>query len=366
MKTRFLTAVLALLLAPAALVGQARLGDLVEIDGVRDNTLLGLGLVVGLNGTGDTGVAARAMASNMLRRLRLNIPPELIKPANVAVVTVTATLGPFRKPGDHLDVTASSIGDSTSLFGGTLLSTQLMGPDYRTVYALATGALLTGAATAKGSSGSKETINHPTVGRIPNGAILEKEVAQRIVTEEGNIRMRLRNPSYATAKAAEAAINRLHPGSARAVDGVTIAIALPADLQCDPVGFLSRLNDVRIAVDNRAKVVISERNGTIVAGDTVVVLPVAISHGNLAISVTETPEVSHPEAFSERGRTVVVPRSDVKISERGVEMREIPATVSAGELARALNSLGVSPRDLITIFQMLKANGALQAELEVQ
>jgi flagellar P-ring protein precursor FlgI len=302
----------------------------------------------------------------MLRRLRLNIGPELIKPANVAVVTVTATLGPFQKPGSKMDVTVSSIGESTSLFGGTLLSTQLMGPDFRTVYALATGPLLTGAATAKGSSGSKETINHPTVGRIPNGAILEKEVAQKIVTEEGNIRLRLRNPSYTTAKTAAAAINKLYPESARAVDAVTIAVALPASLQCTPVEFVSQLDEVRIAVDNRAKVVISERNGTIVAGDNVVVLPVAISHGNLAISVSETPEVSQPEPFSEKGRTVVVPRSDVKISERGNEMRQIPATVSAGEMARALNSLGVSPRDLITIFQMLKANGALQAELVVQ
>jgi flagellar P-ring protein FlgI len=366
MKQRILLAALALLLAPPAVLGQARLGDLVEIDGVRDNTLLGLGLVVGLNGTGDTGGAARAMGSNMLRRLKLNIPPEFIKPANIAVVTVTCTLGPFRKPGDHLDVTVSSIGDATSLFGGTLLSTQLMGPDLRTTYALATGALLTSSASGKGASGSKETVNHPTVGRIPNGAILEKEVVQRIVTEEGNIRLRLRNPSYSTAKAAAAAINKRHPDAAKAVDAVTIAIALPPTLQCDPVAFLDQLNDVRIAVDNRAKVVISERTGTIVAGDNVVVLPVAISHGNLAISVSETPEVSQPEAFSEKGRTVVVPRSDVKIAERGIEMRQIPVTVSAGELARALNSLGVSPRDLITIFQMLKANGALQAELEVQ
>jgi flagellar P-ring protein precursor FlgI len=364
--TRRILIAIATLLASSLVSAQARLGDLVELDGVRDNTLLGLGLVVGLNNTGDSGIPARTMASNMLRRLNLNIPPELIKPANVAVVTVNATLPPFRKPGDHLDVTVSSIGDAESLFGGTLLSTQLMGPDLRTVYALASGAVLTGAVTASGNSGSKETVNHPTVGRIPNGAILEKEVPQRIVTEEGNVRMRLRNPSYATAKNVEATINKLFPEAARALDGVTITISLPTNLRCDPVTFLAQLNDMRITVDNRAKVVISERNGTIVAGDNVVVLPGAISHGNLAISVSEAPEVSQPEAFSERGRTVVVPRSDVKISERGVEMRKIPTVVSAGELARALNSLGVSPRDLITIFQMLKANGALQAELDVQ
>jgi flagellar P-ring protein FlgI len=362
-----MTRTLGIVLVLAAILrGQARLGDLVEVDGVRDNTLLGLGLVVGLNGTGDTGIPARTMASNMLRRLNLNVPPEFVKPANVAVVTVNATLSPFRKPGDKIDVTVSSIGDATSLFGGTLLSTQLMAPDLRTTYALASGPVLTGAITAAGNSGSKETINHPTVGRVPNGATLEKEVPQKIVSEEGIVKLRLRNPSYATAKNVVAAINKLHPNASRAVDGVTISVGLPASLLCDPVGFLAQLNDVRIAVDNRAKVVISERNGTIIAGDNVVVLPVAISHGNLAISVSEAPEVSQPEAFSERGRTVVVPRSDVKISERGIEMRKIPTVVSAGELARALNSLGVTPHDLITIFQMLKANGALQAELEVQ
>lgn len=359
------TTVFVLLLA-SALPAQARLGDIIEVDGVRDNALLGLGLVVGLNGTGDSGVPARTMASNMLRRLNLNIPPELVKLGNVAVVTVNATLGPFRKPGERIDVTASSIGDATSLFGGTLLSTQLMGPDLRTTFALASGPVLTGAATASGNSGSSETINHPTVGRVPNGATLEKEVPQKLMSEEGIIRLRLRNSSYTTAINVVNAINKLHPESARAIDGVTITVGVPAALQCNPVAFLDQVNAVRITVDNRAKVVISERNGTIVAGDNVVVLPVAISHGNLAISVAETPEVSQPEAFSERGRTVVVPRSDVKISERGIEMRKIPTVVSAGELARALNSLGVSPRDLITIFQMLKSNGALQAELEVQ
>jgi flagellar P-ring protein precursor FlgI len=186
------------------------------------------------------------------------------------------------------------------------------------------------------------------------------------MNEEGVIRMRLRNPSYVTARNVTDAVNKLFPDAARPIDGVTISIAPPAELRCNPVLFLAQINDLRVSVDNRAKVVISERNGTIVAGDNVVVLPVAISHGNLAISITETPEVSQPEPLSERGRTVVVPRSDVKISERGNEMREIPRVVSAGELARALNSLGVGPHDLITIFQMLKANGALQAELEVQ
>jgi flagellar P-ring protein precursor FlgI len=363
---RRLPVLLALLLLAAPATAQARLGDLVELDGVRDNTLLGLGLVVGLNGTGDTGIPARAMASNMLRRLNLNIAPELVKPANVAVVTVTATLPPFRRPGDRIDATVSSIGDADSLFGGTLLTTQLMAPDLKTTFALASGPVLTGAITASGASGSTETINHPTVGRVPNGAILERDVPQRIMSEEGILRVRLRNPSYVTARNAVEAVNKLFPGAARALDGVTVSIAVPADLQCDPVRFLAQVNDLRIAVDNRAKVVISERNGTIVAGDNVVVLPVAISHGNLAISISEAPEVSQPEPFSERGKTVVVPRSDVKVSERGIEMRKIPTVVSAGELARALNSLGVGPRDLITIFQMLKANGALQAELEVQ
>lgn len=353
------------LLFAASLAAQARLGDLVSIDGVRDNEIKGLGLVIGLNGTGDTGEAARTLASNMLRRLQLNLPPSAVAPDNVAVVLVTCTLPPFKKNGDRLDVTVSSIGDAKNLFGGQLVETQLLGPDNRTMYAVATGPVLTGAATAQGASGSKETINHPTVGRVPNGAILEKEVPQKILNEGGQIRFRLREASYATAVNLRDQVNRVFPGAARALDGVTVVVTPPKAFAKDPVTFLAQVNDLRVVVDAVAKVVISERNGTIVVGDNVTLLPCAVSHGSLTISVTETPDVSQPGPFS-NGTTQVVPRSDVKITEKGTEMRKVPGATSAGELARALNGLGVSPRDLVTIFQMLKANGALQAELVIQ
>ncbi len=349
----------------AGLCAQSRLGDLVSIDGVRDNEIKGLGLVVGLNGTGDGGEAARTLASNMLRRLNLNLPPTAITPDNVAVVLVTCTLPPFKKNGDRLDVTVSSIGDCKSLFGGQLVETQLLGPDNRTMYAVATGPIVNGSVVASGSSGSKETVNHPTVGRVPNGAILEREVPQKIVADGGQIRLRLREASYTTAINVRDQVNRTFPGSAKAVDGVTVAITPPPPFVKDPVSFLSRINDLRVVVDTKAKVVISERNGTIVVGDNVTLLPCAISHGSLTISVTEAPEVSQPGPFS-NGTTQVVPRSEVKISEKGTEMRKVPGATNAGELARALNGLGVSPRDLVTIFHMLKASGALQAELEVQ
>ncbi len=345
---------------------QARLQDITEIDGVRDNSLIGLGLVSGLTGTGDTGQAARSMISNMLRRMNVNISPEQVKPGNVAVVTVSARLGPFKRPGDKLDVTVSSFGDAQSLFGGQLLLTQLTGPDMRTVLAVAEGPVMNGAPGAQGASGSKEQINHPTVGRVPNGAVVEKEVPQKILTEEGNIRLRLRESSFATARNLAESINKLFPRSARALDGITIVVNPPAAYKTDPVPFLAQIGDIRILIDVRAKVVLSERNGTIVAGDNVTLLPCAISQGNLSISVKEDPQVSQPNSFNDSGKTTVTPKSDVKISEKGIEMRAIPGTVTAGELARALNSLGVSPRDLITIFQMLKANGALQAELDVQ
>ncbi len=363
-KTLLLTSLVVALAVPRTFA-QAKLGDLTELDGVRDNVIIGLGLVSGLNGTGDSGTAARTMASNLVRRMNLNISPEQIKSGNLAVVTVTATVAPFKRNGDRVDVTVSAFGEASNLFGGELLPTQLMGPNGRDMYAVASGPVFNGAPGAQGGSGTKEQINHPTVGRIPGGAIIEREIPQKILTEEGNVRMRLRNSSFVTARNVVDAINRIFPKAAKAVDGVTIVVVPPPAAKDDPVPFLASLNDIRVAVDAKAKVVISERTGTIVAGDNVTILPCAISQGSLSVSVAEAPQVSQPNPLSD-GRTAVVPRSDVKIAEKGIEMRALPGVTTAGELARALNTLGVSPRELITIFQMLKANGALVVDLEVQ
>lgn len=355
-----------LLLAAGALAGQARLLDLVEVAGVRDNHLRGIGLVIGLNGTGDGSALARQLAANMAKRLGNNALPQGIAPDNMAVVLVTATLPPFARPGAKIDVTVSSMGDAKSLRGGTLVETPLTGPDNTTVYAVANGALLTGAVSAQGNSGSRETVNHPTVGRITGGAIVELEVPQKIVSPDGKIVFQLREASYETAKNLADEVNRIEPGAASAKDGATIEVRLPASARQTPVDFLARLGDVRVKAAPRAKVIISERNGTIVAGADVVVLPVAITHSNLSISVKESFDVSQPNPFSEKGVTTVTPKTDVSIQERGAEMRLLPGAVGAGELARALNTLGVSPLDLITIFQLLKAQGALQAELIIQ
>ena len=359
------SSILLLLSLSGILAGQARLLDIVDVDGVRDNQIRGLGLVVGLAGTGDTSVLTRQMAANLLRRMGRNAPATTLLPENMAVVMVTATLPPFARPGQKLDVTVSSMGDAESLRGGTLLATQLVGFDNTTVYAIAEGPLATGGLAVGGRSGSREALNHPTVGRVPSGALVEKAVPQRLIGEDGKLRLLLRKASYATALRVAAAVDAVHPGVARAVDGRTVEIRLPPAARQDPVAFLASLGDRRVTVESRARVVINERNGTIVAGDEVVILPVAISHGNISISVREGFDVSQPNPLAE-GTTVVTPKSDVAVESTSTPLRVLPGSVSAGQLAASLNALGLPVQDLVTIFQMLDAQGALQAELIIQ
>lgn len=358
--------ILLLMATASPVIAQARLLDLVEVLGVRDNQIRGVGLVVGLNGTGDGSAAAQQLASNLLKRLKLNLPASQLAPANMALVLVTATIPPFAKNGTKLDATIASMGDAKSLRGGQLVETYLTSFDNATVYAIASGPVFTGAIAAGGASGSKETINHPTAGRVPNGVTVELEVPQRILTPEGRIVLNLREPSFETARNLAEEINRLEPGLAAAKDGLSVEVRVPPSQRKSPVDFLARLADLKVKIAHRARVVISERNGMIVAGADVVVLPVAITHSNLSISVKESLDVSQPNPLNESGVTTVTPSSSVSIQEKGKEMRLLPGAVGAGELARALNSLGVSPLDLITVFQMLKAEGALQAELVVQ
>lgn len=360
-------AIPALLLVFCATLGaQARLRDIVEISGVRDNQIRGIGLVVGLNGTGDRSIAAKQLAANLLKRLGNNFLPAQINPDNLGVVLVTATLPPFARTGGRIDVTVASMGDSTSLRGGQLVATQLVGFDNRTVYAIAEGPVLTGAVSASGATGSKETINHPTAGRIPGGAIVEMEVPQKMLAPDGRVVMHLRKASYETAKNLADEINKVLPGAARALDGLAVEIKLGEAERRDTVGFLARLGELKVRVAPRASVIINERSGTIVAGGDVVVLPVAITHSNLSISVKEAFDVSQPSPFNNSGSTEVIPKSDLTITENSTPIRMLPGAVGAGELAAALKTLGVSPLDLITIFQMLKEQGALQAELIVQ
>jgi flagellar P-ring protein precursor FlgI len=301
----------------------------------------------------------------MLKRMGLNIPIGSIAPENMAVVMVTGTLPPFARPGSKIDLTVSSIGDATSLRGGQLVNAFLTGYDNRTVYAIGQGAVSTGAVTAQGASGSKETINHPTVGRIPSGAVVEKEIPQQLVSRDNRVTLLLRGSNFATAKNLVTAVNAKVPGTARAIDGLSVEITIPTDRRADPVSFVAEVGDIQVTVRPRAVVVINERTGTIIAGGDVVILPGTITHSNLSISVRETLNTSQPPALS-NGETRTTPASDIEIRETGTPMIPIPKAVGAGEVAKALNALGTSPLDLISIFQSLKRAGLLQAELVLE
>lgn len=356
-----------------ALVGGLLLGgaaraekvkDVAEVVGVRDNALVGLGLVVGLNGTGDSSpVLAQALA-NSLKRLGMNVGPDQTKAKNAAVVYLTATLPPFARAGTALDVTASSLGDAKSLVGGTLLRAPLEGPDGK-VYAVAQGSLIVAAITASGEAASVQR-NHPTVGRIPNGATVEREVLAPILGEHGELRLALRTPSFQTADRLAKAISRALPFPAVAEDGATVRLNVPQELVAagELVPLIAKLGELDVIPDVEARVVINERTGTIVAGERVRISRVAISHGSLTITVSEAPGVVQPNTLG-GGNTAVVPRTSVKVTEPAPGLNVLEPGVTVADLAKTLNALGVGPRDLVAIFQALKAAGALQAQLVI-
>jgi flagellar P-ring protein precursor FlgI len=347
-------------------VAGIRIKDIVDMEGVRDNQLVGYGLVIGLNGTGDrlrSAVFTRQSLVGMLERLGVNTRDfeRQLDTKNVAAVMVTANLPAFARPGSRIDVAVSALGDATNLTGGTLLVTPLLGADGE-VYAVAQGALATGAISAKGAAASV-TRGVPTAGRISNGAIVEREVPFTL-TNRDRVRLALRNPDLTTARRIAAAINRASRGNVATVtDPRTVSVALNGR---DPVAFLTDIERLRVVPDQIARVVIDEATGTIVMGDAVRVSTVAIAQGNLTIRITETPQVSQPNAFAP-GETVVVPRTGIEIEDQADRrMGILPQNVTLQELVRGLNSLGVGPRDLISILQAIKAAGALQADLELR
>ncbi len=362
---------LAALLATAALAGfatcanaQSRIKDIASIEGVRTNQLVGYGLVVGLNGTGDSlrnAPFTRQSLEAMTERLGVNIRGANANTKNIAAVMVTAELPPFATPGARVDVSVSSLGDAKSLQGGSLVVTGLQGADGQ-VYAVAQGSVQTGAVSGGGSSGSSITRGVPTAGRIASGATVELETGFNL-DSMNEVRLTLRNPDFSTAQRVAAAINQTYPNSALAENGSVIALRPPAQLGM--AGFISRVENLPVTVDVPAKVIIDEVNGVIVMGEAVRVSTVAIAQGNLTISVQEQPFVSQPAPFSD-GETVVVPQSDVSIEEElGREIRIVNGSTSLSTLVNGLNALGVSPRDMISILQAIKAAGALQAEIEV-
>ncbi len=345
----------------------SRLKDIVEFEGVRDNMLVGYGLVVGLNNTGDTlktGHFTKQSLQSMLNRMGVKPTDDGLDSKNVAAVMVTAALPAFARQGGRIDVTVSALGDSSSLLGGTLLVTPLLGADGE-VYAVAQGQLAVGGFQAAGNA---ETVTKgvPTSGRIANGAIVEREV-NFTIGNLNNVKLTLRNPDFTTARRIAQAVNAfLGTNAARPSDPTTVRIQVPNGYDGNVVGLLTDIEQLRVKPDQTAKVIIDEQSGVIVMGENVRISSVAIAQGSLTIRVTEAKQVSQPGPFAEVGTTATADRTNVEVDE-GEERRltVLKPGVTLQELVNGLNALGIGPRDMITILQAVKASGALQADIEV-
>ena len=339
----------------------ARIKDLVDVQGVRANELFGYGLVVGLNGSGDTeqtGFTQQALAG-MLGRFGTRLASKDIRVRNVAAVMVTARLLTFARPGTRIDVSVASLGDARSLAGGILLITPLTGPDGQ-VYAVAQGPVQVGGYEA-GAAGSSTRKNQPNSGRVPDGATVEREVSVDLAA--GPIVLELRHPDATTASRIAAVVSgKLGDGTARALDPAAVEVKPKTEL--DAVTLLSQIEGLEVESDEQAKVVVSERTGTVVAGEHVRLRPAMVAHGGLTVNIASQPVVSQPNAFSQ-GRTVRAQQAEISAAEQPGRAIGLPATTTVDELVRALGSLGATPRDLIAILQALQAAGALDAEIEV-
>ncbi len=372
-----LTALVAAMLATGALFGageaqaqgRVRIKDIADFEGVRQNMLVGYGLVVGLNGTGDTinnSPFTQQSVIGMLERMGVNTRDisNTLRTKNVAAVMVTATLPAFARTGTRMDISVGAMGDATNLMGGTLLVTPLLGADGE-VYAVGQGPVAISGFAASGA-GASVTRGTPTGGRVANGAIVEREVSFELASlETANIT--LRNPDFTTARRMAQAINAFAGVPvARPRDPGTVLVIPPPNRRNDVVGFLTDIEQLQITPDQMARVVIDEKSGTIVMGESVRISTVAIAQGNLTIRITETPQVSQPNPFSSGGTTTTVNRTDIQVDEgTGKRLAVLPGSVTLQELVNGLNALGITPRDMITILQAIKAAGALQAEISV-
>src|SRR5665213_272984 len=348
---------------PAA--ATSRIKNLANIEGVRQNQLIGYGLVVGLNGTGDTLnniPFTKQSLQAMLERMGVNIRGATIRTGNVAAVMVTGNLPPFGTQGTRMDVTVSSLGDAKDLRGGTLLVTPLLGADGN-VYSVAQGSVAINGFQAEGEA-AKVVRGVPTVGRIVNGAIIEREI-EFALNRLPNVRLALRNADFTTAKRIAAAVNDyLGAKSAEPIDPSTVQLTIPAEFKGNVVAFLTEIEQLQVEPDLAAKIVIDERSGIIVMGRDVRVATVAVAQGNLTVTISESPQVSQPNPRS-RGRTVTTPRSSVNVTEDGKKFAVMKDGVSLQQLVDGLNGLGIGPRDLIGILQAIKAAGAIEADIEV-
>jgi flagellar P-ring protein precursor FlgI len=353
-----------LLLTFCAPLNAARLKDLAGIEGVRENVLMGYGLIVGLNGTGDRQqtVFSTQSLSNLLRKMGVNVAPNALRVANVAAVMVTATLPPFATPGTKLDVTVSSMGDSASLQGGTLLLTSLKAANGN-VYAVAQGPVSIGGYSA-GQAGAGVQVNHPTVGRVPEGAHVEL-AAPTVQPNASGFKLQLRKPDFATASRVAKRITEAYPDAkVEAQNSGVIAIVMPPAYEGRSVDFIAELGALEVTPDRRARVVLNERTGTVVIGSDVSIAPVAVLHGSLTVQVVTDYLVSQPNPFAS-GDTTVVPQTTLQVDEQAAREVSIKEGASVEDLIRGLMAIGSTPRDIIAIMQSISAAGALHAELEV-
>jgi flagellar P-ring protein FlgI len=347
----------------AGLAQQIRIKDITRIAGARENQLLGYGIVVGLEGTGDsrqTTFTTQSVA-NMLQRFNLQVPASAMRVKNVAAVMLSAQLPPFIRSGDKIDVTVSSLGDAASLQGGILLQAPLQGADGKT-YAVAQGGVSIGGFSAEGA-GAKVTKNHPTVGRIPNGALVEAEVPMTL-TEEGVLSLSLNSPDFATADRIAKAINKfLGAPRAEMRDEAYVDIRLPENYSGKVAEFISDTGKLTVEPDSVAKVIINERTGTIVVGGNVKITPVAVAHQGLSVKITTDYAVSQPAPFSQ-GQTATIPMGNVQPEEKAAYLSEIGGS-TIDDLVKTLNAIKVTPKDIVAILQAIKQSGALQAELVI-
>ncbi len=365
--TNFNRIFLAVILLSASSWGQSRIAEIADIEGVRDNAVSGIGLVVGLNGTGDKSILARRMQVNFLQKFGINTTVQEVSSGNMAVVQVTGRLDPFKRPGSKIDVVVSSMQDAENLYGGTLLETLLVGKDQKTVYAIAEGPLSAAGLAASGDSGSSVTINHPTVANIANGARVEKSVPMQILDSRHMIRFHLKNQNWKTAKNVEKAINAVHKGVAKAKNAGMIEVKIPEDWHNDLTGFIASIQQIRTAVDVVSKVIINRKTGVIVAGENVRISKVAVAVGSINITIEEAPLPVVAAPFTEGPSIAAVPRSVATITEEESRLSVLPdGGTSVAELAASLNKLAPKASQLISILEAIKAAGALHAELEIR
>lgn len=353
--------------AHAALADGARIKDLAMISGARDNQLAGYGLVVGLAGDGDKNPTYTVQTvANLLQRYGITVPPSTLLSKNVAVVMVTADIPAFKKVGTRIDVIVGSMGDAKSLQGGVLIQTPLLGADGR-VYAVAQGALSIGGLSAgiEGAGGATVQKNHPTVGTIIDGALVEREIPSEIISDH-HIELLLREPDFTSAARMAAAINEKFPESSIALDATSIRVLMPDGWESTPVDFISHVESIEVTADVPARIIINERTGTIVATSRIRISSCAVSHGNLTISIASNLTASQPNAFSQTGSTVVTPSTETKVHEEKSALIPLPDLPTVEEVAAALNNLGVTPRDMMAMFEAMKQAGALQAELIIR